>query len=584
MGHLNTLFFVEAVPESFEMKDGIVIALCPEVVVELSRRGIPYLTCEEFFSLEDTLTVEVKYAELFNKWIDLLDAQLFFKFNGLQTLNIKPARLYGYHLQLLIDSFLLRVIEVNKILAKLKPQEVVFVGREQKELPVDYKLVVNRCSLYSLVVPFLCRKYNNRYKNVLIKNTKQNNPKPDLLFFYRNLRKICGSLKNYLRDFRRSSSVHSMLILYRGWGIEKIASEFRAKGFRCIYNFKKYQWRGKNLPISIKSADLDMHTNLFDNFAGVEFSALLTERLNYFVETVCPNLEAAIEYYISYFKKQNIKFVITPYKVNFDDFAIMAAATASKTTLAVQLIHGYSALQIFFWQFNEQPCNLYLIFDPELKMYFVNNVFNKSDTRVELVDVWTQRCREFKGNARVKGERKNVLYIPTVIGHPLYRFDSYGYTDIWYFKYQLALLKYFSTEKEMNFVYKAFPIHNATSELLKNMVLKGDCANISYAKDDLFTCMKNADYAVIDIPSTPLYETVTAGIPTCCLYQQNHRIRNSAKELLGDIVQSFSTPEDAVKKIARFLRDDPKKYVLDIPLCEQNAGPIIERYFKNQQK
>lgn len=581
MGSLNTLFFVEAVPDSFEKGEGIVIALCPEVVVELSQRGIPYLTCEEFFSLEDTLAVEVKYAELFNKWIDLLDAQLLFKFNGLKTLNIRPARLYGYYLQLLIDSFILRVIEINKILAKFNPREVVFLDHGQKELPVDYKLVVKGCSLYSLVVPFLCRKYNIRYDNVSIKNTNRAKPKPDLLFFYRTLRRVYGSLKKCLRDFKISSSGHSMLILYRGWGIERIASEFRAKGFRCIYNFKKYQWMEKNLPISIKSPDLDMHISLFDNFAGVQFAVLLTERLNYFVEKVCPNLESAVEYYISYFKKQNIKFVITPYKINFDDFAIMAAATASKTTLAVQLIHGYSALQIFFWQFNEQPCNLYLVFDPELKMYFVDHVFRKSDTRVELVDVWTQRCRELKVNARRKGERKNVLYIPTVIGHPLYRFDSYGYTDIWYFKYQQALLKYFSTEKEMNFVYKPFPIYNSTSELLKNTVLKGDWANISYARDDLFTCMKSADYAVIDIPSTPLYETVTVGISTCCLYQQNLRIRNSAKEFLGDIVQSFSTPEDAVQKISRFLRDDPKKYVLDIPVCERNAGHIIERYFKD---
>jgi hypothetical protein len=329
--------------------------------------------------------------------------------------------------------------------------------------------------------------------------------------------------------------------------------------------------------------ELSTHLDLFDTFFKIPLSALVKDRVDYFVSVVCPNLEAAVGYYLDCFDRERVRYVITNYKINFDDFAIMAVATRSEKTDAIQVIHGYSALQVLFWKYSEQPCNLYVMYDSEVKHYFEAHIFKKDGPSIVLGDTWTQKYRMMRVQRETRVPGRTVLYVPTFIGHRWYRFDCFGYPDMWYFRYQLELFRYFGTVKGMNFVYKPFPMHNAVAQSLLDLINEQG-GNITIARGSLQDCMKSADFVITDMASTPLYETVAAGIPTLCLCHRGFRVRPAARTFFGDILQSFSTPHEAVAAVARFLESDTSAYVKEFPLAPRDVFGNVSGFFAQRQQ
>ena len=106
--------------------------------------------------------------------------------------------------------------------------------------------------------------------------------------------------------------------------------------------------------------------------------------------------------------------------------------------------------------------------------------------------------------------------------------------------------------------------------------------NIEFSSGPILDYIVSADYSIIDYPSTPIYEVVASGVPALALYHESFRMRNSAKALFGDILAQFSTTEESIGKIGKFLRSNPDRFVVNIDVPEDKSFEIIERHAKNK--
>jgi len=573
------LFIVEMMPNAGMKFDGNVVALTPEVIFALSSRGIPFTIPDDYFSMDSYCAHSETNSTTFNDWIESIDNELFNKFKALRSFNIKPARLYGYYLQLLIDPFVVATLRMKAIIKNLNPKEVVFCCCKQREEPVDYQLFIKGCSIESILIPFLCQKYKIAYT---VKNVpKRRSFRCLIRSVLKSARIIKNNLKNCILLFSRSYPRNyraSMLLLAKTWDIERIGASAQKKGYRLIGAVPKYDFNEnlEKLPHS-DIAILESIGKVFDDVATEKISVLYTDRLKYFFNTICPNIELSVKYYLDIFKKQKIKFVLTPYKNRFEDFSVMAAANIAKDTLAIQIDHGYSAFDLNWWKYTEQPCNLYIAVTDELKQYHVDKVFKETkNTEIKLAESWTKKYRDIEKNRTGWNDRKTVLYIPTITSRNLERNDGAGYFNTWYFMHQSKLLKYFYSESNFDFVCKYAPNDSEILDPISRIIRNAGWKNIVYTDGDLCENIKMADLAVLDYPSTPFLEAALAGIPTICLYYERSPIRVSAKEFFGKMLQPFLTTDEAIEKIRMFLMNNPGDYIRSFTQGEEDIFKIIQ--------
>ena len=582
---MKTLYLLEACPESFKSNHNIIISLTPEVSYRLYQQSIPFSIPEDFLSPNELFSNVAEYSPLWFEWLDSLDNELLRHFDKLNYLGVKPAFLYGYYLQFVTDPFVVRALKLKAIFDRLKPASVKFYSNTEQEHPIDYQLYLKGCSVTSLLLSLFSKKYGFLYDHEKVSDqhaSKRPNAIPSILlrFFKKIVRNFIYDIRNLPRRFMKRESVLLLRCSSRFVDLEHRA---RASGYRILYKLRKTEERG-NFCEHKKDIDIDFGLEKLTNFSGIDFSSLIEDRLEYFVKVICPTLEREIVNYIEIIKKEKIRFVIIPAKTNFSDFAIMAAASVSPKCLAVQFFHGYTTFALKIWKFTEQPCNLWLTDSMEIANYFKEEIFTNKTVLVEETPIFTKKYDALKqrhlANRKVSS-KPVVLYIPTLYRSDHIRLDAAGdYSDTWYFRYHTELLKYFSSEKEFDFIWKGFPTGGSVAEPISGIIKEQGIHNVTFTDGKLVKCILQSDFTIHDYPSTPLYEATLIGVPTICLYHDSLQIRNSAIEFWGQITKPFSTTEQAIEMIRSFLRDDPKKYLKDIPINDNNLFEILERYAK----
>lgn len=581
--HKNTVYFLETLPQSGACEfEGIMIALMPQVAYELLKRKKRFFTLSDFSSIDSANSDNNICSGLFYQWLDLMDAKLMGIFKALKVMDIKPAATYGYYLKLLIDHFTANAIKIKAVFEKIKPKQVIFICSDKKEQLVDYQLILKGCSIFSILLPFFCQLYKIPYSEQRFSSLENIKSYPGYRqVFLQIARRIKASILDYLYGLKIYPRQPAMLILNSGWGIEEIKFSAWKKGYRCLSRIKKYHWQGRQDLPDFDTARLIATTEIFDRLVATGFSKLFSHRIRYFIEEICPNFERAAQYYFKFFAKENIKIVIAPHKTQFDDFPIMAAATHSKNTISIQVHHGYSATHDTTWQVSEQPCDLWLTYDPEIKGHFSRFIFNKPgvNNNIEVARLWTTWYKKIRQRRLRKNPQKIVLYLPTISMIHVNRFADVWYGSPRYFEYQLDLLKYFSSEKDFFFIYKDFP-SGPMLNIFKRVIKDYICSNVIYANDRLYKYLPRVDYVIVDLPSTPIYEAVLASVPAFCLYHKSIQVRDSAKEFFGKIFQEFTTSAEAIATIRLFLNGDPGDYIRERKECDGNAFKIIEHHLR----
>jgi hypothetical protein len=166
-----------------------------------------------------------------------------------------------------------------------------------------------------------------------------------------------------------------------------------------------------------------------------------------------------------------------------------------------------------------------------------------------------------------------VYYVPTKLANGCEHFNIPLYSMSWYFLHQRALIEYFGSRDDFQFVYKDTDGQSWAEQSIMKWLWANKPANVRIVKGPYTQFLGDVGRVVFDYPSTGFFESLAAGIPTLGLHHETFRIWGPMKSHFGASLQSFRDTAEAVGRIEDFLNADPKIFQTTIELSKHNPIP-----------
>ncbi len=318
----------------------------------------------------------------------------------------------------------------------------------------------------------------------------------------------------------------------------------------------------------------------------LDVTTIILPRLKFFITEICPEILGYFKAFSQFYKKDRIDFTITPHAANPIEYAAITAATHSKSTKSFNVQHGDSASAAKFWNitelthFNMRTCTNKEVLEYLKQQCIINNIPTKLYGNSErLLNI--ERIKRLRESNEANIKKGRIIYLPTFFLGDHRRIDGQVYPDTWYYRFQKALIEYFSTKKECSFIWKGLPTVDATYNPIPDYIRDKKYINIEIATNPFSQHLISADKVICDCPSTGFYESVAAGVPTIALYHKELIVRESAVAYFGNLFKRFADFNEAIKHIDEFLNSDPDMYKMSIDLEEGSLFDILEQNDKN---
>ena len=610
-------------PEIAFEDNSLIIALTPKACYQLDKRGITYSFIEDNLN-EKLLNEKYDYFSFSSqlKWIEEFDEYLQETIPQLKKLNLKLCYWYFYFLKTTIDPLIVRSNTLNRFFDKINPSEVVYITAHTEEIAPDFTLFFGKGkSIYLRLLPLFCKKSSTSFTCInvaeeaipaigdttstvagIICKLKDFVRSNDALL---NLYKLysSGRWHNAIPHFPRHNQLN-ILMLKLGYGGDLFIKDALKRGHNVFLKSEdtifKYTTFGLKEYYKLNNSDSKSFVNpdykeiwqtaanqlinqpeilgWINDKCGVDVSDIILPRLKYFISSLCPKISGYFYDYVNFYNKNDIDFVITPHETSPDELAAIAATRHSKKTKSICFLHGSGIYALDMWDITEiDHHDLYFALYEEIKEYFIKRKGLYDGQRTEIFrgfglylfsnHLKIKKNREKAIEAkRNKKSRPKIIYLPTLFMWDHQRIDDAWYSDARYYKLQKALIEHFATLKEFEFVWKGLPASDSIYNPIPNFIRDNQFENIEVATDYFGSHLIAADRVIADFPSTGFYEAVIAGVPAMTLYHKDLKMRKSAIEFFGHLVQPFSEIPDALEKIDRFLESDPKLYCTSIPL------------------
>ncbi len=618
-------YLVEAYSQRLKFEKGSnVIALTPSACYELDKTNIKYSILEDYYGQEGILKEEDNYFTSQLTWFDELDKFLFRIFPTAKKIKIKLARFYYIHLKTIVDPIVIRSKMLSGFIEKAKPTSIVYVSNKRRKDTIDFTLYFRGSeSLFSRLTPIICSKYSVPFSGIVIKREGSIGNSP-----VSRIEKLKGKIRanEYIKNmwlfykystafgiisslFRRKGPPN-IFLLKSGYGSQGLIKDFIRGGHRVFLRseekilkcspFRISQYReikkdnnnarmepefeGNWRKIEEYLHDQTKILDWINQNCGVDVSAIILPRLQRFIEIICPKILSLIHGYVQFYNDNNIDFVITPHQAVPDEFAAISATKYSKATKSVCIQHGNEVFSSKRCYVSELwPYDIYFATDEEMAKYYEKHFNLYDNCAPQLIPSFSYRLNravDFSQKKRFrvkKGGNKTLIYVPTMLGWDSTRLGP-RYEDVWYYKWQCALLRLFTSRQGFHFVWKGIPISNTVYNPIPNLIYDQKYPDIEYATNPFIQWIKNADLVLLDYPSTALYEAAVARLPVVSLYQSSFvRVRESAVKLFGNSLQPFSNIREGVNKVTEFLNSNPDEFVVSIPRSEESMVEILER-------
>ena len=611
-------YLVEAYSDETEFdKDSLIVALTPEVCYQLDKKGIKYSIIEDYYNvLELSSQVEEHRKSVFH-WIDEFDV---FLLKNIKGLEFKLATIYRWYLKgAILDPIYIRCYSLRHLFRAVKPTDVTYISPKPKETTINDSLYELGQSLYSQVIPIICREKNipltvtsleveaeknkasillNRQESAAarLKKTLAKNPFIKRIYFILRYLKCLPKL-NKAGDEKKRFLLP--IVQYTG---EDFVAEASSRGHKVFLlsgnKIMKYSWYGMR-----KYADINMKAHpeiesylasAADLLKGHELvkwinekcrlgvSEIVLPRLRYFLLKICPELIGYIEAFAEFYEAAAINIFFTPVIASLSEYAALAAANRSPQVMTACLMHGDAVYDSCVWNITElENYDIHISSNIEMTEYFRKlatgigssaKIFSHPH-RLRYVRK-TGRQREKIGNKSIIKNR--VVYVPLFMRWDAIRLEGYPYTDTYFFNFQKKLLEHFSTRKDFTFVWKGLPQSDFIYNPIPDFIKDNNFSNVEIATTPFVQHLLTADRVILDMPSTAFYEAILAGIPTMSLCHKAQILRKGAAEYYDNLLKFFTDIPEAIKYIDNFLNGDPDDYKMKIDMAEGSLFDIFE--------
>ncbi len=608
-------YLVESYNSDFEFEDGsTVIALKPFACYELDKAGIKYSILEDYYNEETEITQKGKdYFQDQLLWFEKFDNYLFEVFIEAKEKKPELATSYYWFLKHMIDSLIIRCKITDLFINNLRPGSITYISEPKEDISnsiletLEFK---REQSVLPYIVPIFCRKYNIPFKHITVNKVNK-----DLGISYRiktslarneYIKHLWWQIKSFnIRGIFFSvfkKTTQNLFFLKLTSYVMGIVKEAQANGYGVFYKqnnkiikqfliFCKTIGNGSidsenRMDISSPEIVLTDKTEIIkwiNEQCDIDVTDIISPRLHYFINNYCPRLLALINKYVKIYDGNHIRFVFTPHMIGAEEFAAVIATHYAKNTKSVCLEHGNQAFIFKAFSISEYlPYHIYMATNDEMEQYSKQCIaFHNYSTRVfqypNRFDM-LPKVKNLDKKTHNRFTRKTVVYLPT-----MYEFGNTSWIEpripaTWYYNWQRALLDYFNTKSDINFIWKALPTSNETYDPVPNIIKDRKYKNIKYASGPfLKKWVKKADLVLLDYPSTALYEAAVSGLPVMSLYFAPFNvIREEALKLFGKSLQAFNNFEEGIEKISHYLNSDPHEFIVSIPRSEIPIMKILD--------
>lgn len=621
-------------PDCILPKKSQAVALTEKAIFRLEHCGIPYITLEEFYTSYEIRGDVDKFLLDQVAWFDDFDALLKEIFPKAAMMNVNLATIYFYPIKRAVDNAILTTRILRKFIESAQPKKIWYVGCtyeaaktgnlldsnhfEDHLLDPDFKMGENP---YFLLIEPLCSSYGITFERIRFKSLQE----PDKEAVASRNKKISlnkDCIKRLALRFLPISEFRSLyicarsilarqgkgriLLLHNSGLMEDFCIKVRKYGFEIFIkgntSAKRLSWQLWRKPLSIGRAQSvpqcdreDMFKRILNSHlmewikghCGLDVSGLLRSRFTYFLQKFCPETLVRICAYIEFYNKNNIDFVVTPNIWTIDDHAAIAAARLSSSTKSIGFAHGadvYECKSRFFfvnrhYDFFFSPSS----HDTEHERWLLRQ-FNYEYPKVYEFPYFQKRIsKRYKRNKSPKllsfsGNRRVVLFVPIIYGTPPGRSLQLNQPfPMEYVKWHRALADYFSTRKDIFFIWKGLIQPEQRFDLMSEIIRKKSYDNIVFNSSRLIRWFPFAERALLDIPSTAFFECIYSNMPVMALYRPRYQIlRKSAYDSFGPSLRAYNNVDEGLGLVKEFLDSQSQKYLVPVSEPGQFTHDILE--------
>ena len=604
------LYILESYDPSMQFDDSVIVALTPEVCYHLDKKGIDYSIIDDYYDEDKFMEDRWGFLQDQNNWFTDFDNFLKKSVDILNMHDLNLASIYSTYLKTnVVDPLIFKSYMLKSLFDRLKPSSIIYVTSPPKKKVLTDDLMYTDKSVYAYLIPLFCENYSI---NLIEHFEYSEKNKIDVVqrkgkAYFGIWKYIPAFLKMLCSIFIKKKQKNTLNILQLNFaynGFEVIKNSF-IKGYNTYllagnrilkfhrFGFKVFDIRQSDSNAENKFYDWNktaqlLETNELINWINVKCSLDVSEivlpNLKHFVSNVCPDL---LQYYLkfhNFYDYESIDVVVSPFMQSTTELAAIEAANKCEHTKTICIEHGDDISECLFWRLKELTnFDVIVVSNKESKQYleYICSIY-KLKVKIYIISERLSplvKIAELRKTGKFNkiSEKNEIIYLPTFLTWDALRIDAdIHLSPTKYYKFQKALLEYFSEKKDYTFIWKGLfqsePIYNPIPALIKDEKI----TNIRIETEQFKKYIPHANKVVCDYPSTGMYESVIAGVPTMCLCSDKFNARKSGIKHFENVIKIHHNVDEAIGYIDEFISSDSEKYTAHLETSDKNLTDIIE--------
>jgi hypothetical protein len=596
------VFFIKDIDSSvislFHKEDKI-ISLSPGVSYFLSKNNIKHNILTDYYNEEILRKKEKDYFWRQLKWFEEFDNFIKENISFCKSYNINLARSNYLRIKYFIDTLVINSTILHHFFkANQNLEEIIYVSEPflQNKDSSLFNLKYKNKELFCNLLRLFCKYYNINFSSYAVSSTKEISKK-DILsqsnFFKFQIKKIINFLKyKKFRNFFSPSKEIKILFMHAGspdtdypikelikYGIkiylkekDKIIEEGITRKVIPLPSLEGYSVEKIDKECK-KCADI-LEDNMkligwINNESSLDISSVVLPFLKYFIAKDCSYILKDAQKMFNFFKENKIDYVFARGNTTLDSQGTLIASKYMKGAKSVCLQHSSFCIDSeVFGVFETETYNYIFVRDFLSEGYYKYSLENRYSTDCKVIKSFhylkTINKKYFKKIKRKK--REKVVYVEKKFLDDIRCFNNMIYPLGWYFEFQKKVIDFFSQQPKFDFVYK----HSSNQLWAKGSILQyikeKKYRNIKIFEKHFLDALKFADRVIVDYPSGAFFESIVSKRPTLCICADYFKIIDKAKNVFGKSLQQFSSIEEAISIIEKFLYADPEEYIVNLDI------------------